>query len=142
MKEIISSAAAAAAALAAWLVGGFDVPLVVLVVFMVVDYATGLVVAALFHASPKSENGGLESLAGWKGLARKCMTLLLVAVGNLVDLLLGAEIVRSALIIGFCANEALSILENAGLMGLPIPEVLTKSIDQLMSKGKEETHNG
>lgn len=136
MRERLSTAAAAAGALAAWLLGGFDVPLVILVALMCGDYLSGLVVAGVFHASPKSENGGLESMVGWKGLARKCMTLGLVAVGHLIDLLLGAQIVRSAVVIGFCANEALSILENAGLMGLPIPEILTSSIDRLMSRGE------
>ncbi|MBR2048264.1 MAG: phage holin family protein [Oscillospiraceae bacterium] len=134
MKNVISTAAGALAGIISYLVGGFDVPLLVLVVFMIIDYIAGLVVAAVFHTSPKSPNGGLESMAGWKGLARKVMTLLLVVVGHLVDLLLGAQIVRTALIVGFCANEAVSILENAGHMGLPIPEILTRSIDQLMHK--------
>ena len=138
MKEIISTAAGCVAGIVSWLVGGFDVPLMALVVFMAIDYITGLVVAGIFHASPKSKNGGLESHAGWKGLARKIMTLMLVVVGHLVDLLLGAEIVRTALIVGFCANEGVSILENAGLMGLPIPEILTKSIDQLMGRDSDD----
>ena len=138
MKEIISTAAGCAAGIVSWLVGGFDVPLMALVVFMAIDYITGLVVAAVFHASPKSPNGGLESHAGWKGLARKIMTLLLIVVGHLVDLLLGAEIVRTALVVGFCANEGVSILENAGLMGLPIPEILTKSIDQLIGRDSDD----
>ena len=138
MKEIISTAAGVAAAAVSWLVGGFDVPLMALVVFMAIDYVTGLVVAGIFHASPKSPNGGLESMAGWKGLCRKVMTLMLVVVGHLVDLLLGAQIVRTALIVGFCANEAVSILENAGHMGLPIPEILTRSIDQLMRRDGDD----
>lgn len=141
MRDIIAVTATAAVGFSGWLVGGFDIPLLSLVIFMVIDYITGLIVAGIFHRSPKSTLGGLESHVGWKGLVRKICTLLLVVVARMIDLLLGVNIVRGAVIIGFCANESISIIENAGLMGLPIPEILTKSIDQLQSKGKEEDSN-
>ncbi len=58
-------------------------------------------------------------------------------------MLLGVQYIRDAVIIGFCANEAISILENAGLMGLPIPKVFKEAIEILKSKDeKEEVHNG
>lgn len=119
--------------------GGWDQSLAALVALMAVDYATGLLVAGVFHASPKSRGGGLESGAGWKGLARKAVTVMLVAVGHVADLLLGSSYVRDAVVIGFAANEAISIVENAGLMGLPIPEVVIRAVDVLRSgeSGKE-----
>ena len=120
-----------------WLVGGLDTPILALVICMGVDYVTGLIVAGIFHNSPKTPNGGLDSRVGWKGLARKFVTLLIVVVANLMDALLGLGYVRDAVIVGFCANECISILENAGHMGLPIPGVLMRAIDALSSKGEE-----
>jgi toxin secretion/phage lysis holin len=114
-----------------WLVGGLDTPILALVVCMGVDYVTGLIVAGIFHKSPKTPNGGLDSRVGWKGLARKFVTLLIVVVANLMDALLGLGYVRDAVIVGFCANECISILENAGLMGIRIPKVLTAALEKL-----------
>ena len=85
---------------------------------MVTDYLTGLIVAGVFKKSPKTENGALESKAGWKGLCRKGMTLLYVLVAAQLEKMTGTDIIRNAVIIGFIANEALSILENGGLMGI------------------------
>ncbi len=118
--------------------GGWSHALEALVVCMAVDYVTGLIVAGIFHASPKSPGGGLESVAGWKGLARKFVTLLLVLVSHQMDVLLGVSYLRDAVIIGFCANECISILENAGLMGLPIPKVFQSAIDLLRRRSEEE----
>ena len=116
------------------LLGGWNEALAALLVCMAIDYATGLLVAGVFHASPKSPGGGLESNAGWKGLARKVVTLMIVVVAHEMDVLLGISYLRDAVVIGFCANEVISILENAGLMGLPIPGVLREAIDQLKRK--------
>lgn len=134
VKQSICTAAAVAAGTISYLVGGWNMPLWVLMVCMGVDYLTGLIVAGVFHASPKSSGGGLDSAAGWKGLSRKFVTLLIVVMANLMDLLLELHYIRDAVIVGFCANEMLSVLENAGLMGLPIPQVLTEAIDQLRRK--------
>lgn len=118
--------------------GGWNAVLLALLVCMAVDYVTGLMVAGIFHASPKSSGGGLESVAGWKGLARKFVTLLIVLVANQLDVLLGAGYIRDAVIIGFCANECISILENAGLMGLPIPKIFRDAIDLLKNASEEQ----
>ena len=118
--------------------GGWDAALSTLILFMAVDYATGLVVAGVFHASPKSENGALESRAGWKGLCRKGVTLLIVLVACRLDAVIGSTFVRDAAVIGFSANEAISIVENAGLMGLPIPAAITRAIDILKQKAEDE----
>lgn len=94
--------------------GGWDTALAALVTFMAIDYITGLMVAGIFHTSPKTESGALESLAGWKGLCRKGVTLLVVLVACQLDKVMGSSFIRDAAIIGFMANEAISIIENAG----------------------------
>ena len=118
--------------------GGWDTALAALVTFMAIDYITGLMVAGIFHTSPKTESGALESLAGWKGLCRKGVTLLVVLVACQLVKVMGSSFIRDAAIIGFMANEAISIIENAGLMGVPIPETITQAVDVLWKKGKEE----
>ena len=118
--------------------GGWDTALAALVTFMAIDYITGLMVAGIFHTSPKTESGALESLAGWKGLCRKGMTLLVVLVACQLDKGMGSSFIRDAAIIGFMANEAISIIENAGLMGVPIPETITQAVDVLRKKGKDD----
>lgn len=102
------------------LLGGWDTALMTLVIFMGVDYLTGLIVAGLFHTSQKTENGRLESRAGWKGLCRKGVTLLIVLVACRLDLVIGSNFIRDAVVIAFIANETISIIENAGLMGVPM----------------------
>ena len=99
---------------------------------------TGLVVAGVFHASPKSRTGALESRAGWKGLIRKGETLLIVLVACRLDAVMATSFVRDAVVIGFICNETISIVENAGLMGLPIPAVLTKAVDILKQRSEEQ----
>ena len=137
MKDHVSAALGLAAGVISWLVGGFDTPILALVICMGVDYVTGLIVAGVFHTSPKTQGGGLDSRVGWKGLARKFVTLLMVVVANLADVLLELHYIRDAVIAAFCANECISILENAGHMGLPIPGVLMRAIDALSAKGEE-----
>lgn len=139
MKDIISTSVGMAAGIISWLIGGFDTPVTALVVCMAVDYVTGLIVAGVFHTSPKTAGGGLDSQVGWKGLARKCVTLLLVVVANLADVLLGQCCIRDAVVIGFCANECLSILENAGRMGIRIPQALTDALEKL---SRDDAYDG
>lgn len=117
--------------------GGWDAALTTLVLFMVIDYISGLTVAGVFHASRKTESGTLESRAGWKGLCRKGMTLLFVLIAHRLDLAIGVSYIHDTVIIGFIANELISIVENAGLMGIPLPSVITKAIDVLTKKGDE-----
>ena len=112
--------------------------MITLVSMMVIDYLTGVLVAGVFHNSPKTENGALESKAGWKGLCRKGMTLLIVLVAARLDIILGTGFIRDAVIIGYIANETISIIENAGLMGVPIPEAIKKAIEVLQQKGSED----
>ena len=136
MKNTVCALVGAAGSWLASLFGGWDGAMVTLVIFMAVDYAAGLAVVGVFHASGKSSGGALESRAGFKGLCRKGMAMLFVLIGCRLDMLLGVDYVRNGVIIGFAANELLSIVENAGLMGLPLPAAVTRAVDVLSAKGE------
>ena len=118
------------------LFGGWTAGMTTLLIFMAIDYVAGLIVAGIFKQSTKSESGALESRAGWKGLCRKGMSLLFVLIAYRLDLLIGTDYIRDAVVIGFCANELISIVENAGLMGLPLPKVITRALDVLRDKAE------
>lgn len=120
------------------LFGGWSSGLTTLLIFMGIDYLSGLTVAAVFKNSTKSKSGALESRAGWKGLCRKGMTLLFVLIAYRLDLLIGTNYIRDAVIISFIINEALSIAENAALMGIPLPSPIKKSLDILKQKEEME----
>ena len=135
MKNTICTAVGVVGSFIASLFGGWTASLTTLLIFMGIDYLSGLVVAGVFHNSPKTESGALESRAGWKGLIRKFMILLFVLIGYRLDVAMGLAYIKDAVCIAFMANELLSIVENAGLMGLPIPAVVTNAIDILKKKG-------
>jgi toxin secretion/phage lysis holin len=118
------------------LFGGWDTAIGTLILFMAIDFFSGLAVAGIFHNSQKTETGTLESKAGRKGLCRKCMTLLFVLIAHRLDLSLGTHYIRDTVIIGFMANELISIVENAGLMGLPLPAAIINAIDILNKKSQ------
>lgn len=118
--------------------GGWSSDLATLMIFMGIDYITGLIVAGIFKRSKKSKNGGLESKVGFKGLAKKVMILLFVLIGYRLDLLLGSDYIRTAIVIAFIVNETISITENAGLIGVPIPKPIMNAIDILKSKEDEQ----
>lgn len=142
MKNAICTAIGVAGSCIATLFGGWDAALTTLLIFMGVDYVTGLVVAGVFHKSQKSADGALESRAGWKGLCRKGATLLVVLVACRLDMVTGSNFIRDATIIAFIANETISIIENAGLMGVHIPAIVVKAIDILKQKAEGETPTG
>lgn len=139
MKNGFCTMIGAIGALIASLFGGWDQALATLVIFMAMDYVTGLIVAGVFHTSQKSENGALESRAGWKGLCRKGVTLLVVLVACRLDIITGTNFIRDAVIIAFICNETISIIENVGLMGIDIPPALTAAIEVLKKKS-DDTH--
>ena len=136
MKNAFCTGIGVLGSLVASLFGGWTASLTTLLIFMAIDYVTGLIVAGVFHASKKTASGALESRAGYKGLCRKGMILLFVLIGYRLDLAIGTSYIRDAVCIAFIANELISIVENAGLMGLPIPSVITKAIDVLNQKGE------
>lgn len=116
--------------------GGWTSAMTTLVIFMLIDYITGILVAAVFKKSNKTEDGGLESKAGWKGLIRKFSTLLIVLISIRLDIIFNTTIISNCVVFTFLANELLSLLENVGLMGIPLPSVLTEVISVLNKKGE------
>lgn len=143
IKTSIFTAIGILGSIIAGLLGGWDTALQTLLILMVVDYVMGLIVAGVFQKSGKTETGGLQSNAGWKGLCKKGVTLLFVLVAYRLDILvgdvsiLGIEVtVRIAVIIGYIVNELISIVENAGLMGFPVPAVIKKVIDVLAKQNQ------
>ena len=137
MKQTICTVIGVTGSIIARLFGGWDDALVTLLIFMLIDYVSGLVVAGVFKKSPKTDTGALESKAGWKGICRKGMTLLFVLIAYRLDLTIGTNYIRDAVIIAFIANETISLVENAGLMGVPLPAVITKAIDVLQKKADQ-----
>ena len=138
-KEIISAAAGTVGAVCVKIFGGWNGALTTLLIFMATDYITGLLLAAVFKKSPKSKSGTLESRAGFKGLARKGITLLIVMLAFRLDTLTNQNFIASGVIIAFITNEAISITENAAMMGIPLPEVLLRAID-VMKNDKSNSH--
>ena len=137
MKQGILTIIGAIGAFVSSIFGGWDAGLTTLVIFMAIDYLTGLIVAGVFHKSGKTENGALSSKAGLQGIAKKIMMLLMVLVAVRIDIMTGTDYVRDAVIIALCGNELISIIENAGLMGVPIPKKLQEAIEVLSRKGEE-----
>lgn len=137
MKEFLCAAFGAIGAGIASAFGGWSAALTTLVIFMAIDYISGLILAGVFHRSSKSESGALESKAGWKGLCRKGLTLLIVVVASRLDIMLGVSFVKDAVCIAYICNEAISILENAGLMGVPIPKAIKNGIEILKKRGEK-----
>lgn len=134
MKSILCTAVGILGSIAASLFGGWTASLTTLLIFMGIDYVTGLIVAGVFHASPKTETGALESRAGFKGLIRKLMILFFVLISYRLDVAIGVTYIKDAVCIAFMVNELISIVENSGLMGLPVPKVITNAIDILKKK--------
>ena len=136
LKLVLCAALGCIGGLIAQVFGGWDAGIVTLLTCMAVDYITGMLVAGVFHSSDKTASGGLESRAGWKGLCRKGTTLLIVLIAHRLDIVAGSTIIRDAVVIAYIANEAISITENAALMGVPVPERLAAAIDALQGKGE------
>lgn len=118
--------------------GGWSEDMITLIIFMTVDFITGLIVAGVFKASGKTESGALNSKASFKGLCKKCVMLLFVLIACRLDILLGVDYIRTATVIGFILNEAISIVENAGLMGIPLPDIIKKAIEILKNRSGGE----
>ena len=133
MKDTICLIAGIVGGFIATLLGGWDSALATLVVFMGIDFVTG-VVTAVTGKSKHSSSGSLSSKAGWIGLAKKFCILLMVVVGVRIDILVGTNYIRDTVCISFCLNELLSIVENTTLMGIPYPPVIKKAIDVLQTK--------
>ena len=120
------------------LIGGWSEDLTTLLIFMGVDFVLGLLIAAFWKKSNKSENGALSSYSAWKGLCRKGVSLLIVLIAYRLDVTLGVDYIRTAVVLAFIANEGISILENVGIMGVKYPEALKKALDVLTNKSREQ----
>ena len=131
MKELFCTIVGLIGSAAAWLFGGWDSALISLIICIAVDYISGSIVALVFHNSKKTPTGAYNSGYGLKGLCKKAFMLLFVAVSVRADQLLGVDYIRNAVCIGFCANELLSIVENLGLAGIPMPKAVINALEQL-----------
>jgi toxin secretion/phage lysis holin len=134
MKETFCTLFGLLGASICWAFGGWDAALTALVICMSVDYISGSIVALVFHNSRKTESGSYNSGYGLKGLCKKGLMLLFVIVAVQADKLLGSQYIRDAVCIGFCSNEILSIVENLGLAGVPMPQAVVKALEQLQEK--------
>ena len=115
--------------------GEWSILMTILAAAMVLDYISGVLVAA-FGKSLKSEGGHLDSKVGFVGLAKKALIIMIVLLATLLDKALGAEamVFQTATVCYYIANEGISVVENAGLMGLPVPEVVRRALEQMKEK--------
>ena len=128
MKEFVNLVQCAFAAVGGffgWFVGGLDGMLYALIAFVVVDYITGLMAAGLEKK--------LSSGVGFRGIFKKVVIFCLVAVGNIIDtyIIQNGSVLRTAVVFFYLSNEGISILENVGRIGLPIPEKVRSVLEQL-----------
>ena len=139
IKNIILTALAAAGTGIATALGGWDMALQALLAIMAIDIITGLMVALIWKKSGKSESGAADSRAMFKGLMRKVVIVMVVCLAQQIDQSTGLNgILRLGAILFFTGNEGLSIIENAGLMGVPMPAIIKNALEQLRKKGDAE----
>lgn len=136
IKMLLITSVGATGSIVAWMFGGWTKDLSTLLIFMGIDFAMGLLIAGFWKKSSKSKSGTLSSYSAWKGLIRKGVSLLVVLVAYRLDVTLGMDYIKTMVIIAFIANEGISIVENAGIMGVPMPEILKKAIEVLTKKGE------
>ena len=134
---ILAALAAAGTAVAQYM-GGWDKLTKLLAFVMICDYLTGALCAAVWHKSPKTPTGGYESNAGFKGLVRKGVIVLIVMIAAELDKLAGTTAMRTATILFFAANDGMSILENLGIMGVPYPPALKNAFEVLRKKSDDK----
>lgn len=134
IKAILCAISGAAGAAIAALFGGWTEDMVTLIIVMAVDFLLGLLIAAVFNKSPKSESGKVSSKSCFIGLCKKCTMLLFVLIAHRLDISLGTDYIKPAAVIAFIVNELISIIENADIIGIPMPKIITKAIDLLKNK--------
>ncbi len=141
LKIIICTFVGMIGSMLAKLFGGWTEDIVTLIIFMTVDFIMGIILAGVFKNSSKSQTGALDSRAGWKGLCKKGTILLFVLIAHRLDLLLEASYIKTATVIGFILNEAISVTENAGLMGLPLPDAVRRAVEVLKNMEMDTNEN-
>lgn len=119
-----------------WFLGDFDGVLLALVAFVVMDYITGVIAAGIKHE--------LSSEVGFKGIVRKVAIFIVVGIANVLDVqIIGkGAVLRTATIFFYISNEGLSIIENAGEIGVPIPSPLKKMLKQLREESEKDKEDG
>ncbi|ASB88451.1 phage holin family protein [Bacillus sonorensis] len=136
METLYKGLIAVPAGIAGFLFGGWSVLLTILSVLVIIDYASGLAAAGV--------NGEMKSKVGYIGITRKVFIFVIVTVAHMIDLLLiesGIEmgfLVMTVAIVFYCINELISITENAGKMGVYVPEAITKAIEVLKQQNKSK----
>lgn len=118
-------------------VGGWDAAIKLLAMLMAVDYISGLLCAAM-GKSQKTKKGGLKSAVMLIGLVRKGMIIAIVMICNQADITLGVQWMRLGAIFAFSANELLSLIENMGLLGVPMPPQVVNLVEVLKTKGEQK----
>ena len=141
-KDIVVSIIGIAGSGLAHMFGGWSAGIGTLLIMMCLDWITGLMVAGIFKTSDKTKNGGLNSSIGLRGICKKAMMMILVIVAHRFDITIGTNYIRDAVVIALIVNESISLIENAGLMGIRIPPVLRKAIDILKEKSEEMDNDG
>lgn len=137
VKYLILTIVGSLGSLASYLFGGFDKLLIALIIFMIIDFLSGLILAIVFKKSSKTKNGRAISEAGIKGLAKKIFILFLVALAEQLDIVLSTNLVRDGAVIAFISMEGVSFLENSTLAGLPVPRMIKNALE-VLSKGEEK----
>lgn len=117
-----------------WFLGGFDKLLIALLIFVIIDYVTGVLVSVI--------QKNISSKIGFKGICKKIFIFVLVGIANIIDTsILGTgEMVRGAVILFYCSNELISILENVSKTGLPIPDYLKTVVNNLRRESNKKVN--
>jgi len=137
-KNIIIMIFGSIGSLLSFLLGGFDSVMIALLIFMTIDFLSGIILAIVFKRSKKTLNGRLSSQAGILGLTKKIFILFLVAVSTQLDIVLGTTFIRDGTVIGFISMEGISIIENSSLAGLPIPKVIKNALEIISKKENDK----
>lgn len=120
--------------------GGWSIPIQMLFWCIAIDSVSGYIVAGIFHKSPKTKNGKLYSREVFKGILKKFMYICIIIIGRQMDLVLNINYIANGLVFGFIALDVTSIIENMGLMGIKLPDVLAESLE-LLNKDKTGGRN-
>lgn len=135
VKNAVLAGVAAAGSLIARAMGGWDSSVTLLCAMMAADLLGGVTVAAVWKRSPNTGTGGLSSGAAVRGFVKKLAVLALVCIGHLTDRVLETDYLRTATVCFFIGSEGLSLLENLGLMGVPLPGFLKSALEVLRERG-------
>ncbi len=137
MKNELCIVTGIAGSIVTGLFGGWSHTLTTLLIFMAVDFLSGLIVA-MMEKSAKTNTGATSSKCCWWGLIKKLFTLIMVGVAHRLDIELGTDYIMNAVAIAFMVNELISLVENIGLMGVPMPPAIINAIEVLRQKSDEQ----